>query len=108
MQAWLVGHSKSLKQPAVQKPATQFSPLLQSLGLRQVCKQRPSFEHTSPHLQSDFLEHDLTQNPPSQVSTEPHDVFWKGFDGGLQRKLFEKQLEKGSPADPIGQLHCIS
>jgi hypothetical protein len=92
----------------VQNPATQLSPLLQSLGLKHVCKQRPSFEQTSPHLQSDFLEQDLTQNPPLQVSTEPQDVFWNGFDGGVHLKLFEKQLENGSPAAPAVQLHCIS
>ena len=108
IQAWWVKHSRSLKQPVVQKPPTQFRPLLQSLGLKQVCKHRPSFEHTSPQPQSDFLEHDLTQNPPWQDSIEPQAVFWKGLDGGVQRKLFEKQLENGSPAEPIGQLHCIS
>ena len=39
---------------------------------------------------------------------ESHEVFWNGFVGGEHRRLFEKQLEKGSPAEPIGQLHCIS
>ena len=106
--ACVEGHSVSLRQPVVHNPATQLSPLLQSLGLKQVCKQRPSWEHTSPHPQSDFARHDLTQNPPWQDSTAPQDVFWKGFNGGVHLRLFEKQLENGSPADPTGQLHCIS